>query len=363
MRLTKRAAVTAVGALTVTFVASGCGGDSTLTQAERIDKVKPTVVRIEGKNLSGSGVVIDAQRGLVLSNAHVTVGNPGMKAVVGDDESTETAVRTVASAPCEDLAVVRLVNKPSNLAAIKFGDSQQIKSGEHVSVFGYPGSLEEDKRTGAAGQASKLNTTEGTVSSANVAATPDPALPRFASVIQHQAPVNHGDSGGPLINDAGELVGINTLLNPEAQGQYYAISADRVKASLPELTAGKSQAFVGWDVQPLNDVNLAAVFKEDSRWGDETDGQAAQNVAEENDIEGLFVWGVETGSPAHRARIRWGDLIQAVEGQPVTKVQDVCDVLNSKNPGEKVRVDGRYVNSANSFEQILEPWSVNLRVK
>jgi S1-C subfamily serine protease len=175
------------------------------------------VVRIQGKEGGGSGVVVDAERGLVLTNAHVAVGLEGTKARVGDDASTETPARLVAAAPCDDLAVMLLVNKPQNLQAIQLGDSSGVKQGDHVTVLGYPGTFEEQRLGENVNQAQQLVATDGNVSAVNVAATPDPSLPRFASTIQHQAPVNPGNSGGPLVNDKGQLVGINTLRNPATQ--------------------------------------------------------------------------------------------------------------------------------------------------
>lgn len=365
----RRSAIRVVGVemlLIAALVASGCGGEEKLSQADLVKKAKPSVVRIQGKAGGGSGVVIDAQRGLVLTNAHVVVGLEGMKATIGNDESTQTAARLVAAAPCEDLAVVSLVNKPAKLVAMKFGTSAQVKEGDHVTVLGYPGSLEEDKQTGSAGQASKVNANDGGVSSVNIAATPDPSLPRYASVIQHQAPTNPGNSGGPLVNDKGELVGVNTLGNPENQGQFYAISVDRVKTVLPDLKAGKSQSDVGWNLRQLSQIDLSVVFANDEDFGTDggaTLGKEVADILERNEVDGLYVLNSETDSPAERAGLGRGDLVASIEGEPVTKVQDVCDIISAKNPGDKVRVDGLYVNSTTKRANILKDWTTELELK
>lgn len=356
-------------AVLAAFLVSGCGGSSDpkpLSQADLVKKVKPTVVLIQGKEGGGSGVVIDAAQGLVLTNAHVAAGLKGTKATIGDDASTETSARLVAAAPCEDLAVIRLVNKPPNLEAITIGTSAPVKEGDRVTALGYPGSFQEDKTTGGSGQATKLNATDGGVSSANIAATPDPSLPRFVSVIQHQAPVNPGNSGGPLVNDKGELIGINTLRNPENQGQFYAISIDRVKTILGDLKAGKSQSYVGWDLQPLAQVSLPDVFAADPDFGDNGGAALGQEVADilaKEQIAGLYVLSSETGSPAKQADILYGDLITSIEGESVTKLADVCDILTAKNPGETVRVRGLIINSTTKRANILKSFANELKLK
>jgi S1-C subfamily serine protease len=354
------------------LVLSACGGEKKLSQTELIEKSKPSVVRIRGKESGGSGVVIDAQRSLVLTNAHVAVGLTGMKAVVGDNEATETPAQLVAAAPCEDLAVIRLVNKPPNLQAMKIGKSADVKAGERVTVLGYPGSFQEDRQTGAAGQAQKLVATDGSVSSANIAVTPDDTTPRFASVIQHQATINHGNSGGPLVNEKGELVGINTLTGAgsdeggQTQGQYYSISIDRVQSLLPQLKAGKSQAYVGWDLTPITTVDLPQVFASDPDFGPMGGarlGQRVQQVLQRNQEQGMYVLNSQTGSAAREADVVYGDMVLSLEGQPVTKMQDVCDILQSKAPGEKVRLKGVQVNSGRTIASIDRDFSSTLTVK
>ena len=373
MRIKNLLAALVVGVIAVG--AAGCAGTAgaeqvagpqPLSQPDLIAKVKPTVVRLQGTSGGGSGVVVDAERGLVLTNAHVAVGLQGMRARVGDDAASETPAQLVAAAPCDDLAVVRLVNKPVNLQAVQLGDSSTVQPGDHVTVLGYPGSFEEPTVGDSVQQAQQLVATDGSASAVDVAATPDPGLPRFASTIQHQAPVNPGNSGGPLVNDQGQLVGINTLGNPETQGQYYAISVNRVRQLLPGLLAGKSQANLGWDLTPLAYVDLPQVFADDPDLGTQggaTLGQEVADVLAQEGIDGMYVWGTETGSPAKSAELYHGDLITSIEGQPVTKLQDVCDLVLAKQPGEKVRVSGLIINSTQDVADIFDSWTVELKVQ
>lgn len=335
-----------------------------LSQPDLITKVKPSVVHISGSEATGSGVVVDADRGLVLTNAHVMFGQHATRARVGDDPGSDTAVQLVATAPCDDLAVVRLVNRPANLRAIRFGNSSRVRPGDHVTVLGYPASFDEN-RADAGTLAQRLVATDGNVSAVEIAAAPDPELPRYASTIQHQAPTNPGNSGGPLVDDRGRLVGINTLRNPETQGQYYSISVNRVRQLLPDLLEGISQADLGWDLAPLARVDLPTVFAEDPVYGDQGGAELGRQTAgrlQQMGADGMYVRGTEDGSPVEDANIFGGNLLNEIDGQPVHSVQDVCDLVLAKPPGETLRVSGQYLDSAPDSTQILTGWETEVAV-
>jgi S1-C subfamily serine protease len=336
-----------------------------LSQPDLIAKVKPSVVRLVGSSGGGSGVVIDAADGLVLTNAHVTFGQQGLRARVGDDPASETAAQLVAAAPCDDLAVVRLVNKPANLRAIRIGDSSRVRLGDHVTVLGYPTSLQlQEQRAGNTTQAQQLVANEGSVSAVNVTTGGDPSFPVYVSTIQHQAPTTYGNSGGPLVDDRGRLVGINSLINTQAHGQAYAISANRVLQLLPELVAGNSQANLGWDLVSLDRADLPKIFAKDSglaAQGGATLGQQVVQQLADQQIEGLYVRATERGSPVQAARIFRGNLVTSIDGQPVSGEQDVCDLVLSKRPGETVQVAGYWLYTAEAAKA-LQPWQVEVEV-
>jgi S1-C subfamily serine protease len=331
------------GALVTATVVAGCGGgggSSTLSQQDLIKQVKPTVVELTGKRgqdtVGGSGVVIDAKKGLVLTNGHVVAGVSALKAKVGDNASTAGPARILAQAPCDDLAVVQLTNVPPGLTQIKLGSSAKVKSGEQVTVLGYPASFSNP-------ETQTVVSTNGTVSSPNVAAEPDPSLPKYPSTIQHQAPVNPGNSGGPLVNSQGELIGLNTLGNTQQggrtiQGQYYAISIDRIKTLLPNLESGKNQAYVGWSLAPIDEINLSQEFASDPRVQNAKLGTTVQGFIRRDRTTGLYVLDRDTGSAAQQAKLGWGDLITSIEGTPVKSVGDACDILQSHGSGDKLLV-------------------------
>lgn len=358
-------ALAIAGLLLTSSVLAGCGGDDKASQEELIAKVRPSVVKISGRvgdsTSSGTGVVIDAERGHVLTNAHVVAGASALRATVGDDETTEGPARVLAQAPCQDLAVVALAASTPGLKAVPLGDSSKVKPGQHVTALGYPASFANPGRQ-------TVVATVGTVSSTGVTAEPDPSLPRYESTIQHQAPVNPGNSGGPLVDDEGRLIGINTLANTQQndraiQGQYYAISVNHAKRFLPALKAGRSTAYVGWNLVPLAAVPVAEVFANDADWdaeGREKLGAEVQAALEQSGVDGMFVLDSDTGSTAQKANVVFGDVVTSIEGASVTSMDDACAILESHERGDRIKVRGRYLNSAEDVDQVLKKWSAEL---
>lgn len=287
--------------------------------------VAKSTVRLTGKTtfgtVGGTGVIIDGTKGYILTNAHVVTGVAALQ-ITFDDKTTSPG-RIVAKAPCDDLAVVLVVNKPDKpLPALALGDSSKIAPGDHVTALGYPVSLQETAQE-------KVIATNGTVSAVDINSEFDPSLPRYVSLIQHQAPINPGNSGGPLVNDLGELIGINTLANTLSggraiQGQYYAITTKHIKALLPDLEAGKSANDVGWDLTPNSNDAVAAV--------ESATGQTLPSA------DGLFVLAVDSGSPADVGKIFQGDAVLSIEGVAVSSFQQVCDILASHGPGQTLTV-------------------------
>src|SRR5262249_29530443 len=128
------------GAFATAALVAGCGGggSSTLSQQDLISKVKPTVVELSGERgqdtVGGTGVVTDPKKGLGLTKEHVIAGVSALRAKVGDNAATAGPARVLAQAPCDDLAVVQLVNVPQGLNPLKLGSSGKIKSGEQVTA-------------------------------------------------------------------------------------------------------------------------------------------------------------------------------------------------------------------------------------
>ena len=364
-----RGAVVGLAAAMLALVGCG-GGDSEesqatttvprkLTSQEVFDIGAPSTVALRAKqgeaDVGGTGVIYDAAKGLIITNAHVVSGTAALKARVGDQ--AEVPARVLGVAPCEDVAVVQFATVPAGLKAVTMGTSATVRNQDEVVALGFPASFADPS-------AQKLVSTAGTVQSPDVAAEPDPSLPRYAHTIQHSATINPGNSGGPLLNNKAELIGINTLSNTggesrRVQGQFYAIAIDHIKPMLADLSAGKSQADPGWDLAPFSQVPLSEVF-EATGYGTAVQGRQADELLVGAGIDGLFVFGSNPGSPAEKAEIVGGDLVEKINGVPVTSVKEVCDVLQSTAPGQTLNVEGRWLVSGGGEHEFGEEWTTKL---
>src|SRR3954468_13072384 len=218
-------------------------GDSKPSPADiTTDAKKRTVLtkaRIPGGTSTGTGFVLDADRGLVVTNFHVV--NGGSKFSVGVDGNLRTAA-IAGAAPCDDLAVLRVADR-SGMETFPLGSQRDLKQGEQVVAVGYPASASLDDN---------LSSTAGVVSRVQSSfLAPAPDAPSYPNVVQTDAALNPGNSGGPLIDERKELVGVNTATltsigKAPIQGQGYAIGVDRVKQVVATLGAGHSQGWAGF---------------------------------------------------------------------------------------------------------------------
>ncbi len=359
---------TALGVTGAVLALGACGGSSSkssttptttkLTEAQIIAQASPSVVQLigtQGQNtISGTGVIINAAKSLVLTNAHVVSGVASLKARLFDQ--SEIPAQIVSQAPCDDLAVVRLVTPPAGLKAMSFGDSSTLKAGDNVTVLGFPETLD------TSGGPQKLISTSGNVSQPNTSASIDAKYIKYPSLIVHQAAINHGNSGGPLVDDQGKLVGINTLTaagagSGQIQGQYYSIAINRAKAVLPQLEAGQSIANMGWNLTPIDQTYIAKQF------GSSLGQRVVNYLNQVGDTQGMIVNGVDPGSPAAKGNITPGDYLSKINGAPVTSVQSVCDVVQSAPTGSTLHLNGRYMGDAGQFNKnIGAAWTSNLKV-
>jgi S1-C subfamily serine protease len=331
----------ALMALAGAVALGACGGSDKpkkLTQEEVIKKVTPSTVQVQVKladgDSYGTGEVIAPN--LVLTNSHVVAGATAIKVAQG---SESVPARLIAQQPCEDVALVKLVSPLSGLVPIEIGTSKGLEAGQPVTAIGFPVSFSE---TGVA-PADKPVATQGTISQPSTSAVVDKGYPKLPSVIQHQAPIGHGNSGGPLVDKDGKLIGINTLglsSQETTQNSNYAIAIDHIKTLLPELKAGKSTGDLGWNLAPI-DIDVLKQFFDESQT--QAVAQALTQVGETN---GLMVLGSTEGSAARNAHFVPGDYITSINGRAVTSVQDVCDIVLSASPGASIRVNGRYLGSA-----------------
>ncbi len=363
----------AIGVASAVLV--GCGGGDeddgggttepvVLTSQEIIAKATPATVKLSGRlgdaKVGGTGVLYSTDAGArVLTNAHVV---QGLSTITAEVEGDNVTARRVGTAPCQDLAVLELVNAPPDLVTMPLGESATVESADEVVALGFPITAQ---RSGSA----SITSTTGEVSNADVVGNEiSPDLPEYPQLIQHTATVNPGNSGGPLINEAGEVVGINTLSSAGSdvvEGQSYAISIDHVKSILPTLEAGQDQVALGWNLLPLEFVppeELAVDLIEQFGISSGLAVRVANSIVGSGD-KGLYNLGSEPGSPAAKAQIVQGDLIKEINGSSVKTIPQVCKILESASPGQTLQIDGQFVASG-TVDQLIDesPFRVEMKI-
>ncbi|MFF2191616.1 S1C family serine protease [Streptomyces sp. NPDC058157] len=345
----------AVAVATMVVLGTGSAGVAfadDLSPKEIYARAAPATVHIIGTMGSGTGFVYDAEKGLIVTNAHVVLDEPSLRVGVGD--RAPVAARLLGIDPCEDVAVLTFSNPQPDLKALKFADSKKVSFADNVTALGYPASIE------AQGSQTPVFTT-GAVQNPDVKdSTPDPDLPRYPETIQHSATINPGNSGGPLLNGRAEVVGINTLslTGGGVQGQYYAISSDHVRPLLDQLAAGDVKNDPGWQLVSLRNPDLADYFPEE----DAPKVEATQKQFKGQD--GMVVTYSRTNSPADKAKLEPGDVITGLKDTTVASYADVCDVLQSAAPGETLPVTGVYSPITANGKDIKagEEWTTDLVV-
>jgi S1-C subfamily serine protease len=234
------AALLALAGLVV-FLA-GRGGGKPSPEAIVADAKKRTVLiqaRIPGGTSGGTGFVLDAGKGLVVTNFHVVNGGNRFSVGVGGNLRPATMA---GAAPCDDLAVLKVADR-SGMQTFPLGSQKDLKQGEQVVAVGYPASASlDDNLTSTAGVVSRV---EGSFRA------PAADAPSYPNVVQTDAALNPGNSGGPLIDERKRLVGVNaatltSIGGAPIQGQGYAIGVDRVKEVVATLRSGRSQGWAGF---------------------------------------------------------------------------------------------------------------------
>lgn len=251
----------------------------------------------------GSGVIVD-HRGNVLTNSHVVDGAEEIKVTLPDERTFRGTL--VGTDPFTDLAVVRIDGK--QLPTAHLGDSARLAVGETVVAIGNPLWIEGGPTV-----------TVGVVSALG-RSMEQPGLPMLHNLIQTDAAINAGNSGGPLLNRAGQVVGINTAVIASAHGIGFAISSNTARPILAKLiTSGRV-------VRPS--LGLDAV-------------SLTPQVAYANDLpieRGALVIRVEAGGPAAVVGLQPGDIISAVDGKPVKDLHHFHESLERHKAGETVGV-------------------------
>jgi S1-C subfamily serine protease len=272
-----------------------------------VDRVAPAVVRVDADRGGGSGVIFTPD-GLILTNSHVVEGKSPLKVVLPDGQSLDAD--RVGDDSHTDLAVVRIDASASSapLAWATLGDSRSIRVGQVAIAIGNPYGFHHSVTSGVVSALGRsLRSRTGRL---------------MDDIIQTDAALNPGNSGGPLVTTRGEVIGINTAMISHAQGLCFAIASNTARF-------------------------VAARLIRDGRMRRSYIGIAGQSVpiprglARANQLpvsSGVFVTSVEKQSPAAAAGIKDGDVIVGFDGEATTGVDELIRRLTEERIGRPLPV-------------------------
>jgi len=257
---------------------------------------------------SGSGVVV-APDGLILTNSHVaSAAGAGARIAVTTADGQDLTARLVGDDPDTDLALIR-VDEAVTLPAAPLGDSKRLKRGQLVIAIGNPLGFESTVTTGVVSALGRsLRSQSGRL---------------IDDLVQTDAALNPGNSGGPLVSSHGEVVGINTAVIMGAQGICFAVAANTASFVLGELVRhGRvRRAFIGISAQQ---TALPARLR---------------HAASIEQYSAVIVATVEAGSAADSAGLKAGDIVLALDGATITGADDLIRALTGEKIGKSVALD------------------------
>jgi S1-C subfamily serine protease len=304
------------------------------------DAANPAVVEIktsEGNGFwalagQGSGIIIDTQ-GNILTNNHVVEGATSVEVVI-DENTVEGTV--MGTDEIHDLAIVKVdASAVAGITPLQLGDSSSVQAGEMAIAIGSPYGLTD-------------TVTVGVVSGLNR------SINDLTGMIQTDATLNPGNSGGPLLNDQGEIIGINTAIETNGMGGMtnigFAIPSNTVKNVLADLIAGNeiTRPWLG-----ISGIALTSPMAEKLNLSVDQ-GVYVVTVMADSPAEsaGLIGGGYDgTGSP-----LSGGDVITAVDGKIVSSVSDISNYINTKKVGNTVTLTVLRDGSQITLQATLGTW-------
>ena len=309
-----------------------------------VERVAPSVVQIRASSPGGggvgSGVVLD-RSGHILTNYHVVQGASDLIVELAD--GTTATAELLGADEGNDLAVIRADLPGSSLVPATLGDSDAVRVGEPVFAIGNPFQLE-------------FSVTSGIISGVDRESQARPNGRSIRGVLQTDAAVNPGNSGGPLFNAQGEVIGINTAVeNPVGQnffvGVGYAVPSNTALRYIPDMIAGAEITHPQLGIQG---VELNAISAEDAGV----------------DVErGVYITTVVSGSAADRAGLtgastpdgdgqlaRGGDVITAIDGVEVRDIQQLARIIDDHDVDDEVVLSVVRDGQAIEITVLLREW-------
>ncbi len=303
---------TSAGGTTKNVTITPSDEDSTVAEAVA-EKCLPSVVTItvetdDGESL-GSGVILDTD-GDILTNYHLF--EYGNNSISVDIEGKTYSAELVGSDESSDIAVIKADLEGASVTPIERGDSDDLVVGSWVMTIGSPFGLEQSVSSGIV-SALYRSTTMASQSGTAI----------YANLIQVDAAVNTGNSGGALVNDQGQLVGISTLVTSSSgdfSGIAFAIPGNYALSLADKIIAGEkiTHAYIGLSLSTVNEQNAKY-----------------NNLSVD---QGAYVAEVADDGPADQAGIEQGDIITAVDGESITSADSLLVAIREHSEGDVIKV-------------------------
>ena len=288
---------------------------------------------------SGSGVVISAD-GYIATNNHVIENASSIEVIFPNRESYTAKI--IGSDLNTDLALLKVEAK--NLPFVKFGNSDNAQIGEWVLAVGYPLSLNSTVTAGIISAKGRsigiINRAERSHFSTSESPGGNTAIESF---IQTDAPINPGNSGGALVNTKGELIGINTAIASETGS--YAGYAFAVPVSLAKKVLEDLKTF-GSVKRGILGVSFPSPIVEDQ--------YLKQQGLDPGKVVGVYIIGVQKGSSADKAGLKEGDIIQSIDGNPLSSSSEFSERIARHRPNDPILLTYLRNGKANTVTATLD---------
>lgn len=284
-----------------------------------------------GSASAGTGIIV-SENGYILTNKHVVEGSSDISVVTNDGNSYDN-VEIIMTDPLSDIAILKISNA-KGLKAAELGDSKALNIGQQVIAIG--NALGEYDGTVTSGIISGVGRT------VNASSDDGATKETLTDMIQTDAAINSGNSGGPLVNAQGQVVGVNTAVASEAQGIGFAIPISSVKGILKSITEGKTpnRAYLGANYISVNPQVQKAYNL---------------NVSKGALIKNRNGKSIISGSPAQKAGLKDGDIITKIDNIEISKNISLGSLIGEKSAGDKVKItylrDGKESTSVTTLEE------------
>ncbi len=287
-----------------------------------------------GSASAGTGIIV-SENGYILTNKHVVEGSSDISIVTNDGNSYDN-VKIITTDPLSDIAILKISNA-KGLKAAELGDSKALNIGQQVIAIG--NALGEYDGTVTSGIISGVGRT------VNASSDDGATKETLTDMIQTDAAINSGNSGGPLVNAQGQVVGVNTAVASEAQGIGFAIPISSVKGILKSISEGKTpnRAYLGANYISVNPQVQKAYNL---------------NVSKGALIKNRNGRSIISGSPAQKAGLKDGDIITKIDDIEISKNISLGSLIGEKSAGDKVKItyirDGKESTSIVTLEEYLK---------